>query len=402
MNTHMKRYSIFLALALCCGCITRVNYTQKTYASLVENEDETIEVSYTLPKITPTAKTKNMQEKGGVIISVELLPLTIERKVETERTAVTRDPSKPTHDRFEVKETPHYEVEGGAITFKIRVRNNEEVPLRLSSIGFALVIDGTQWSFPDEQIEEWNKGLILSGFEKEYTIKGPDIESLANTQVVYVLLNGVPTKYNQAGVVTKKSNFEWYYQCEHEQVTKEEVVKYRYESEIIRSEQCSSCKGSGKNPKSEVCSRCKGHGKLKGYGGSVVQCKKCTGTGKVYPTCTPCKGNGSIKYPESQNPRITSSVNWYGWRVKVVRVPSGAIATGYNPVKGEYEEIPHPTPFIYGWYRTKDKTYPITVELNGKKVKVLPLKADGNPCTRIQVDFTGDNPRVVVGTEVTE
>lgn len=395
-----KNILVMMTLGLI-GCITKVNYTQRTYASVNEKADEPYTIEYKVPSITPTSTTKNSQEKGGVLISVEILPFSVERTIKTERVAVIQDPNKPSFDRFEIKQTPQYNVDEKCVQFKIRVRNNEQVPLRLSSIGFALVIDETQWSFPDEQIDEWNKGLILSGFEKQFTINGPNMRGLENAKVVYILLNGVPTNYDSAGNITKKSNFEWYYECSTASIVKEEIITYSYESSAIRKEKCTSCDGSGKNPKQEVCSKCTGNGKYIGFGGGTVTCNQCSGTGKVYPTCKPCFGNGSIAYPESTKPTVQESVNWYGWHVKIVSIPMGAQVSGCDPENGTIATSAHTAPYVGAWYRTKNNPCPIILEYEGKQVKVMPVKPDGRPSNKIIVDFTGEIPKVVCGQDVT-
>ena len=63
-------------------------------------------------------------------------------------------------------------------------------------------------------MQEWNTGMILTGFEKPYIIDGPELSGLYNAQVIRLELQGVPTSYNaDVNVLNMPKNFEWYFEC---------------------------------------------------------------------------------------------------------------------------------------------------------------------------------------------
>ncbi len=407
INFHtMKRLlpsTIILSLLLLLGSCTvqQLSYTQKTYQN-TQKSDETVQVQYTLPVVKPAAKTTQEQTKGGVTISVEVLSFSAHLMEEEEENVAYKIPAQADYDVFEIRKTPYYRVSPENIRFKIRIRNREDVPLKLSEVGFALIIDGTQWSFPSTHLEEWNKGLILSGFEKEYFVDGPQLDGLVNAQVVYLFLNGVPVSYDKAGNVTEKKNFEWFFECSSTEVTKEEEVHYEYVSRPIHKERCHKCTGTGKDPQLYKCDKCAGNGAyISKIDGKTYKCSKCDGTGKIQVTCDHCKGTGVLEYPKSTLPPVDQSITWNGWKVTVSTIPKGASIKIVDPETGVYTAAPYNTPVITPWYYTGTDKRPIIIEYNGQTAKILPYH-EGAPSARVVVDFSSGTPVVTRGELVAE
>ncbi len=397
-----KQFSILLLAILLVACfpVQKTSVTSKTYAD-THKSSEKITVSYKLPVIKSTGKTTQSQTKGGVIISVEIIPFTANQNIKQDKTITYADHDKSGYDVYEVSNTPYYSVSPNNIQFKIRIRNNEQVPLKLSEVGFALIIDGTQWSFPSGYMDDWNKGLILTGFEKEYVINGSDLSGLYNAQVVYLFLNGVPTEYNEAGSITKKDNFEWYFACKTEEVKKDEQRTYTYETSPIYKEKCQKCNGTGTDPQPYKCTTCNGSGIVIGIiDGKRYTCSKCNGTGIIHYRCSNCSGTGEISYPKSKEAPVTSSITWNGWGVNVETIPSGATIKAVTTKEGEYAEAPCTSPCNIAWYCTSGKSCPIILEYNGQTVKVLPYKPDGSESSRVLVDFLNGTPIVKKGKKV--
>lgn len=392
-------FLIIIFISACSKHVARISRTENIYPD-THRKSENTTVSYTLPIIKSTGKTEQTQSKGGVTISAEITPFTATRGVKQDRKISYADNSQTGYDIYEVSNTPEYQVAPEDINFKIRIRNNEAVPLKLSEVGFAIIIDGTQWSFPSGYLDDWNKGLILTGFEKEYMIKGPQLQGLYNAQVVYIFLNGVPTSYDEAGTVTKKSNFEWYFECKSATVEKQEQITYTYESEPIESRQCAKCGGTGTDPQAYKCPDCNGTGRhYNPYDKKTYQCSKCNGGGIVRYKCPECKGRGSISYPKSRLPNPISSVTWNGWYVTVVTNPNGADIKFIDTSTGEYRDASCSSPCKIPWYCTSGKSCPVIIEYGGKIVKVLPYKSDESQSPKIVVDFTGGSPYVKTGKE---
>jgi len=75
--------------------------------------------------------------------------------------------------------------------------------------------------------------------------------------------------------------------------------------EFYRTEECSTCNGTGAEPgtKKHTCDKCGGSGEIRykqrslfGESVSVATCDKCNGSGEIYETpCHTCKGHGKVK-----------------------------------------------------------------------------------------------------------
>ncbi len=410
--TQLSRLCIstIVFLLVLAGCIQRISKTETTYVLMPHKQPKDTIITYLLPDIHPTVTTKQMQTKGGVSISAEIIPFRVDSGTTPRSTIINADPKMPGYDVSEVAHIPHYTLSTDNkthnIEFRLRIRNNEDVPLRLSEIGFAIIIDGLQFSFPQEQTEEWDKGIVLTGFERnDIIIRGPEFSGLNNAKVVYLFLNGVPTSYDTAGNITQKSNFEWYFQIASQTIQKSCKIFYTYEMQPVYTETCKACSGTGANPTESVCPICKGTGVF-----LKLTCSTCGGTGKVHYKCTHCSGTGSISFPKSPPPQIAGNEVWTGWKVKVVTRPAGATISQYNPQTAQYEPVKQYssqtlafTPYTINWYSGKvggTNQYPILIEFNGRKVKALPVKKSGKPSPFVQVDFRGAVPIVKGGREV--
>ena len=391
---------LLLFSVLFVATVTEKTIVEQTYRK-TQKEPEAVKVSYTLPTIKPTGKTTQSQTKGGVTISAEIVPFRADKKVRQTRDVTYADPNKVGFDMYEISQVPSYVVTPNEIQFNIRIRNNEQVPLKLSEIGFALIIDGVQWSFPSGYLDDWNKGLILTGFEKEYQIKGPQLEGLNNAQVVYIFLNGVPTSYNKAGSITQKSNFEWYFECATETVQKDAVIRYAYEAKPIHKERCQACSGKGHFEKTVSCKYCDGKGKYVNKEGKVRTCYNCGGDGKLIQKdhCYTCAGKGEKSFPKSQAAPVASRTTWTGWEVEVKTNPPGAEIKVVDTKTGEYYSAGSSNKQV-DWYTSGSKPYPIIVEYMDQSVKVMPYTAKGSKIPRVIVDFTGAAPVVERGQVV--
>ena len=86
---------------------------------------------------------------------------------------------------------------------------------------------------------------------------------------------------------------------------KEAAFGTKKDIEFYRTEECSTCNGTGAEPgtKKHTCDKCGGSGEIRykqrslfGESISVVTCDKCNGSGEIYETpCHTCKGHGKVK-----------------------------------------------------------------------------------------------------------
>lgn len=401
-----RRLPILLAslstLLFMAGCITQISSSQTAYLVAPHRQPKDTLVTYMLPDIRPTSTTKQVQTKGGVTITAEIMPFTVDSTPRQVRSIIAADPHMPGYDQYEIANIPYYrpatEHTKHDVEFRLRIRNNEEVPLRLSQIGFALIIDGLQYSFPQEQLEEWNKGIVLTGFEKnDIIIYGPELSGLYNAKVLYLFLNGVPTSYDKAGNITQKSNFEWYFQISSQTIQKNSRITYTYESEPVHKETCTVCNGTGVESQLSVCPVCNGTGRFLG-----LTCSTCNGTGRVRYKCKACKGEGTNSFPKSHL-YATGTEIWTGWKVNVMSYPSHAQVSVYDPSTLQYVPLTHSTPVVVNWYSGKqgsNEEHPISIEYSGHKILVLPYKSTGEPSPYVKVDFRNEQPVVVRGKPV--
>jgi len=392
---------IFSALFIASSSgVQKMSTTEKTYYE-TKKPPENITVSYQLPVIKPMAKTPQTQTKGSVTISIEIVPFTVDRMVKQDKTIAPADPTQRGYDIFEVANNPSYKVLPEAIQFIMKIRNaNSDVPLHLSQIAFGLFVDGTQWDFPKEFSDTWEKGLVSYVAAKEYKIVGPQLSGLYSAQIIFFSLSGVPTSYDGAGMVSKKEKFEWYFECKSEEVQKQEQRTYTYESSPIHKEQCSKCTGTGTDPQPYKCSSCDGKGsRVNIIDGKTYKCDKCSGTGKVYIKCGNCSGGGVMYYPKSNEAPIKSSLTWTGWQVSVKTNPPGAKVSVVDTKTGEYKSAGLSN-LTVNWFSSDQKSYPIIVDYQGRKVNVIPYGANGKETAKVEVDFSAGTATVKKGKKV--
>jgi len=406
MTTKKNFYSaatlmVFAFLFWASAPVQKISTVEKTYHE-TKKQDESITVSYKLPIIKPTGKTTQEQTKGSTTFNISVIPFEASRKIKQNSTVAYADANKPGFDIFEVENVPYYSVSPEKIRFKLRVSNsNEDIPLELSKITFAIFMDGTYWDFPEQYERTWEKGLVSSVSPKEYIIDGPPLNQLYSSKEIMINLSGVPTGYDKGGYVTTKEKFVWYFQCDMNDIKKDEMKTYTYETSLVETRKCAKCSGTGTDPQPYKCSTCKGNGRYVSlFDGKTYKCSKCDGSGVVYYKCENCSGKGITYHPKSQEAPIKSSVTWNGWQVDVKSIPSGATIKGMNTTTGQYGSYRCTTPCKIDWYCTSGKSCPIIVEYNGQSVKVMPYKQNGKESGAIAVDFTSGTPVVTKGKKV--
>ena len=416
LTKHFSSAITLVIFALLFGASTTQKPIQRITSSNVTYEDidrtttpRVYETSYELPVLKAVEQTKQDQVKGGVTVSCEVSSFEAIKIVNEEKEIATADPNKKGYDIYKIGSKVKYEVAPEEIWFNIKIKNNQDRILKLKDVAIVLLIDGVAYNIPEDAKQEWVGGMLIKGFEKTQKIRGPKISGLGTDKIIYVSINDVPVSYNSAGEVLKKENFEWYYQVTRQKITKQEIIEYTYRDEPVYKERCSKCQGGGKENYQSQCSKCYGTKKLEYINYTtgkkwVGDCDKCSGTGNIITkvNCSSCTGDGTIEYPKSPLPKIKNKVTWTGWEVTVITNPTGSTINIVDPKTGQY---------AYGgvsdgainWFSTNTATtesYPIILEYQGKKYKVLPYDAKGKPSSTIDVNFLGKNGVVIKGGKI--
>lgn len=390
--------------------IERITTSNVLYEETDRNTKPTpYEITYELPVLKAVEQTKQDQVKGGVTISCEVTPFEAVKTMYEEKEIATADPIKPGYDIYKVGTKARYEVKPDDVWFNIRIKNNQDRILKLKDVAIVMLIDGVAYNIPDEAKQDWVGGMLVKGFEKTQRIRGPKISGLATDKIVYVSINDVPTAYNAAGEVTKKENFEWYYQVTKQKVTKQEMIEYSYQEVPIHRETCSKCGGGGKEPYQSQCHKCLGTKQLKytdySTGKSWIdKCNECNGNGYITSqvNCNICRGKGKIEYPKSPAPKVASRVTWTGWEVTLITNPTGSTINIVDPQTGQYA-YGGVTDKSIRWFSSNtssSETYPIILEYQGKKHKIMPYDAKGNPSGVVNVNFLSKEGVTVKGGKI--
>lgn len=389
----------FLILSLfIIGCgVSKKVVVKRSYVD-TKKKPHDIEITIQVPSVKLIEGTQ-LQKKGGVSVSCEIVPINVIKREENEENVADFDPQSPGYDVFEIVKKPKYEMVPDEIDFIIKIRNNQERVLKLVEVPIILIVDGIQTNIADAELVGWKAALIPKGFEKEFRIKGPDINRVHEGKNIYIAVDDVPTIYDEAGNIKKKENFEWTFSISNEKISKSDKITYTYVKRPIFKEQCSACGGKGFNIITEKCPNCKGYGYVKNKAGKNEECRNCKGTGKIslHQFCTTCSGKGMIEYPKSKMPPVSKEVIWTGWKVRVESNPIGANVKVVNINTGEYKNIGRSNIEV-DWYQCAEKSCPIILEMSDKLVKVLPFNNEGKEIGKILVDFTNrQNPVVVEG-----
>lgn len=396
--------SLYSLVALCAfaflfyasNSVKHITKDANTYAEIARPESKDTTLFYTLPSIVPIEKTTQEQTKGGITISCQLEAFSVSQKMETPPPVpFYADPAKPGYDVMQTIQRPYYDVNPSNLTFNLKIKNHGERMLKMRDVALVLLTDGIEYKLPKQYMDdEWQAGNVMSSFSKDFAIPGPSIPELKDGRTVEIFINDVPIAYDQAGNVTKRDNFSWTFMVKTKTESKGFKIGYTYDYQPVHKEQCLSCSGTGQVM--GTCSACKGTGRFKNFDGSVITCPTCNGTGQSKFRCANCNGYGSNSYPKSQQPPVTSSVHWSGYWVTVNTKPEGANIQIMDPDKGSYVYANRTSNCQVQWYKSPNKAYPIIVDYDGKKVKVLPYK-DGKESDKIVVDFTTGVPTVKTG-----
>jgi hypothetical protein len=399
MKTNILLSICAISMAACVAPAKLVdfsNYEDIKSEPVPQAYSKNITLSFKQPVVTLVDGTQQIQTKGGVTISVAIVPSDFNVTYTTSETpsVVPVDAHKRhEYDRIERKETPQISTTTDNLKITIKVRNNSGKMLKLSEVGLAILQDQLLYDLPQESQNVWGKGMILNGFEKEYRLEGPKYEVIGNQAIYGIILQNVPVDYNEDGTVKVVEEFEWYFQCNLEDKQVESKINYSYYETPVLSRQCSSCGGLDRIVRVVVCSRCNGNGKLKAFDGSIVTCSGCSGSGKRNENfdcpATDCD-KGTVYMPKSQRAKILSQTS-----VRVARYTTRVLTPGmrgelkgwrYNDETKSYDEVNFgvsPNYVTFEEVNSYVKAFSLTV--NGRVYNVTPLKVKGSYLSMISI-----------------
>lgn len=269
---------------------------------LQERAPEPVQVSATVPVLEPVQE-QQRQEKGAVTILLEPVPFSATRNVRESKSVVRERyvdrKAGQVYDIYSVKHEPYYSVSPEAVMFKVRIINNHQRILRLEGTVVTFAVDGKDVAVPSSNYADLLQGILTPRSEKEFVLTGPRTDQLSDGSTIAVNLYDVVTRMDQAGTITEKSNFEWYFKFGLQQKIWSETITYRYDKRAWQRVRCSTCQGSGAGGL-RSCSTCDGTGYVR-YKKKTRECSNCGGRGVAHARCSSCDGNGYVFIPPDGN-----------------------------------------------------------------------------------------------------
>lgn len=402
---YQESLIVFLSSLLVLGCapiMQPISKLEITYSEIGNRKTgkDTI-VTYQDPVITLLGVAEQAQTKGGVTITCTIVPFSLDKKESVTEIPFYRSPSKSDYDVIETKRTSDYSISPDEVLITVQIKNNQSHVLKMRDCAIAMIIDNIQYSIPQDNIVQWENTNVMSNFSTSYTLRGPKLSALRDPKSIEIFINDIPVSFDDAGNITKRENFNWVFSCHSEPKTVQDRITYSYDEKPVHKEQCQACNGQGYFKDQKTCTSCKGSGRvLNPYDNKVYNCSRCSGTGietsKI--DCKTCYGLGIRSYPKSPLPPIADKVVWKGWKVQVLSVPAGAAVQVIDTKTGTYKKVGE-TPTLVDWYASPTTQFPIILELQNQKVKVLPInQQSGTQLTKVNVDFMSVPAQVSRGT----
>lgn len=183
-----------------------------------------------VPSLTPLAESDASQVKDGLRITVEPETFHAEGSV-VESIRQVPPPSKfgivmmPAPGAIYVQhtQTPQLLIKPERLIFHVHINNQLPRVFRGSGIAVQFNIAGKVSNVDPSGYGDLVNVLIPPRSEQEVTIVGPEVASIPSPSTVGVFLYDVVTKMDQAGNVTEKQNFEWYFSYQT-QVTEKDIA----------------------------------------------------------------------------------------------------------------------------------------------------------------------------------
>jgi hypothetical protein len=175
-----------------------------------------------VPEVTPLPETEELQRKGGVSVTVAPVTVSVEPYERCEYVPTSSlmallsrptSASNDTHKPFEVLRFPTSRLlSGDAVSFVVTITNHMDRVFRGSGALVQFNVDGRVQGTDQSQYEDLLTALIPPGEERQYVIRGVPIGALPGESTLAMDLYDLITGIDQAGNITQRDNFQWYFQ----------------------------------------------------------------------------------------------------------------------------------------------------------------------------------------------
>lgn len=185
------------------------------------------------PVITPSRETKELQQKGGINISLAPNDFLCSDAVERTSREIPRNPfdfnetyslisfinagagGKPEDYRLiETTSTPVYAVNPAKVAFRVKINN--QMPRVFRGAGTVVLYNfgGRNSSVSSQDYADLSSVIVPPRTEAELTIFGPAFQAIPEKTTLGIFLYDVVIRTDNAGNIVEKQNFEWYYNYE--------------------------------------------------------------------------------------------------------------------------------------------------------------------------------------------
>jgi hypothetical protein len=192
---------------------------------------EPYSISIDVPMITPLPETLETQVRSDV--SITLAPVAFRSEVVdacrysgSSAFAIFPPPgaSLETHTAYNQTQTSILRMNPEGLTFVVTIRNNMDRVFRGAGALITMNVDGRTQGLEQSAYADFINVLVPPRSEAQVFIQGPDLETLLqDAGILAVFLYDVVTGMDNAGNITNRENFEWFFNISEE--SRSEVVQ---------------------------------------------------------------------------------------------------------------------------------------------------------------------------------
>jgi len=192
-----------------------------------------VKVSAAVPSLAALAETQQSQAKSGLRITMQpatyqtresVMPA-VQRVAPRSFLGMTVRPSDPRAVYVERTQVPGLTVDPDHIVFSVHLSNQMPRVFRGSGIVVQFNVAGKVVPVEASGYGDLINLILPPRSEQTITIIGPAITSIPTPCTVGVFFYDVVTNIDQAGNVTEKQNFEWYFSYQTQRVEKDVTIQ---------------------------------------------------------------------------------------------------------------------------------------------------------------------------------